>query len=56
MPGPFINEADYSKILSFLGEGYRNWAFLIFIPIVIAYQVWTYSLFKDTVTEEDFTY
>ena len=34
---PFFknNEADYSKILSFLGEGYRNWAFLIFIPIVI---------------------
>jgi cytochrome d ubiquinol oxidase subunit II len=29
---------------------------LIFIPIVIAYQIWTYSLFKDTVTEEDFTY
>lgn len=34
---PFFknNEADYSKILSFLGEGYQNWAFLIFIPIVI---------------------
>ncbi len=34
---PFFknNEADYSKILSFLGEGYRNWSFLIFIPIVI---------------------
>ncbi len=34
---PFFknNEADYSKILSFLGEEYRNWAFLIFIPIVI---------------------
>jgi cytochrome bd ubiquinol oxidase subunit II len=29
---------------------------LIFIPVVIAYQVWTYSLFKDTVMEEDFTY
>ena len=34
---PFFknNEADYSKVLSFLGEGYENWAFLIFIPIVI---------------------
>jgi phospho-N-acetylmuramoyl-pentapeptide-transferase len=34
---PFFknNEADYSKILSFLGEGYRNWSYLIFIPIVI---------------------
>lgn len=34
---PFFknNEADYSKILSFLGEGYEKWAFLIFIPIVI---------------------
>lgn len=34
---PFFknNEADYSKILAFLGEGYQRWAFLIFIPIVI---------------------
>lgn len=34
---PFFknNEADYSKILSFLGEGYKDWSFLIFIPIVI---------------------
>ncbi|MFU8843943.1 MAG: phospho-N-acetylmuramoyl-pentapeptide-transferase [Bacteroidales bacterium] len=34
---PFLknNEADYSKALSFLGEGYEQWAFLIFIPIVI---------------------
>jgi phospho-N-acetylmuramoyl-pentapeptide-transferase len=34
---PFFknNEADYSKILSFLGEGYKEWSFLIFIPIVI---------------------
>jgi phospho-N-acetylmuramoyl-pentapeptide-transferase len=34
---PFFknNEADYSKALSFLGEGYEKWAFLIFIPIVI---------------------
>jgi len=28
----------------------------IFIPVVIAYQVWTYTLFKNTVTEEDITY
>ncbi len=34
---PFFknNEADYSKILSFLGEGYEKWAFIIFIIIVI---------------------
>jgi phospho-N-acetylmuramoyl-pentapeptide-transferase len=34
---PFIknNEFDYSKILSFLGDGYAKWAWLIFIPIVI---------------------
>ena len=34
---PFFknNEVDYSKILSFLGEGFEKWAFLIFIPIVI---------------------
>ena len=34
---PFFknNEFDYSEILSFFGEGYQNWAFLIFIPIVI---------------------
>ena len=34
---PFFknNEADYSKLLAFLGEGYEKWAFLIFIPIVI---------------------
>jgi phospho-N-acetylmuramoyl-pentapeptide-transferase len=34
---PFIknNEFDYSRILSFLGDGYRKWAWLIFIPIVI---------------------
>lgn len=34
---PFFknNEADYSKILGFLGEGFEKWAFLIFIPIVI---------------------
>ncbi len=34
---PFFknNEADYSKIIAFMGEGYAKWAFLIFIPIVI---------------------
>jgi len=34
---PFFknNEFDYSVLLSFLGEGYSKWAFLIFIPIVI---------------------
>ncbi|MBN2173239.1 MAG: phospho-N-acetylmuramoyl-pentapeptide-transferase [Bacteroidales bacterium] len=34
---PFFknNEADYSRLLAFLGEGYKKWAFLIFIPIVI---------------------
>ncbi len=34
---PFFknNEADYAKLLAFLGEGYEKWAFLVFIPIVI---------------------
>jgi phospho-N-acetylmuramoyl-pentapeptide-transferase len=34
---PFFknNEADYSKILAFMGEGYEQWAYLIFIPIVV---------------------
>jgi len=34
---PFFknNEADYSFLLAFLGEGYKNYAYLIFIPIVI---------------------
>lgn len=34
---PFIknNEFDYSSLLSFLGSGYKKWAWLIFIPIVI---------------------
>jgi phospho-N-acetylmuramoyl-pentapeptide-transferase len=34
---PFVknNEFDYAKILSFLGEGYEKWAWLIYIPIVI---------------------
>lgn len=34
---PFVknNEFDYSSLLSFLGEGYTKWAWLIFIPFVI---------------------
>ena len=34
---PFFknNEFDYSDMLSFLGDGYETWAWLIFIPIVI---------------------
>jgi phospho-N-acetylmuramoyl-pentapeptide-transferase len=34
---PFFknNEAEYSILLSFLGKDYRDWSFLIFIPIVI---------------------
>jgi phospho-N-acetylmuramoyl-pentapeptide-transferase len=34
---PFIknNEFDYSVFLSFLGDGYKKWAWLIFIPFVI---------------------
>jgi len=34
---PFFknHEFDYSSLLSFLGKGYKKWAFLIFIPIVI---------------------
>ena len=34
---PFFknNELDYSKVLSFLGDGYEKWAFLIFVPIII---------------------
>jgi phospho-N-acetylmuramoyl-pentapeptide-transferase len=34
---PFVknNEFDYSVLLSFLGEGYEKWAWLVFIPIVI---------------------
>jgi phospho-N-acetylmuramoyl-pentapeptide-transferase len=34
---PFVknNELDYAEILSFMGEGYKSWAWLIFIPIVI---------------------
>jgi phospho-N-acetylmuramoyl-pentapeptide-transferase len=34
---PFVknNEFDYSKLLSFLGDNYEKWAWLIFIPFVI---------------------
>lgn len=34
---PFFknNEFDYAVLLAFLGDGYRKWAYLIFIPIVI---------------------
>ncbi|CAM3457604.1 phospho-N-acetylmuramoyl-pentapeptide-transferase [Flavobacterium longum] len=34
---PFVknNELDYAQVLSFMGDGYENWAWLIFIPIVI---------------------
>ena len=34
---PFVknNEFDYSWLLSFLGDGYQKWAWLLFIPIVI---------------------
>ena len=34
---PFLknNEFDYAEVLSFMGDGYENWAWLIFIPVVI---------------------
>jgi len=34
---PFFknNEFDYAELLAWTGEGYENWAWLIFIPIVI---------------------
>ena len=34
---PFVknNEFDYAKLLSFLGNGYKKWAWIIFIPVVI---------------------
>lgn len=34
---PFVknNEFEYSSLLSWLGDGYQKWAFLIFIPIII---------------------
>ncbi|MCB0397423.1 MAG: phospho-N-acetylmuramoyl-pentapeptide-transferase [Flavobacteriales bacterium] len=34
---PFLknNELDYADLLSFLGEGYEKWSWVIFIPVVI---------------------
>jgi len=34
---PFVknNEFDYSSLLSFIGPGYKKWAWIVFIPIVI---------------------
>jgi phospho-N-acetylmuramoyl-pentapeptide-transferase len=34
---PFMknNTFDYSELLSFMGDDYQNWAWLIFIPVVI---------------------
>lgn len=34
---PFVknNELDYALLLSWLGDGFRDWAWLIYIPIVI---------------------
>jgi phospho-N-acetylmuramoyl-pentapeptide-transferase len=34
---PFFkgNQLDYAEALSFMGDGYQSWAWLIFIPIVI---------------------
>ncbi len=34
---PFVknNEFDYSSLLSFLGDNYQSWAWIIFIPFVI---------------------
>jgi phospho-N-acetylmuramoyl-pentapeptide-transferase len=34
---PFFknNEFDYAEVLAWTGEGYQNWAWLIFIPVVI---------------------
>ena len=34
---PFFknNEFDYAEILAWTGEGYQNWAWIIFIPVVI---------------------
>jgi phospho-N-acetylmuramoyl-pentapeptide-transferase len=34
---PFLknNEFDYAEVLSFIGDGYKDWAWLIFIPVVI---------------------
>jgi phospho-N-acetylmuramoyl-pentapeptide-transferase len=34
---PFFknNEFDYAEVLSFMGDGYESWAWIIFIPVVI---------------------
>ncbi|MBN3036479.1 MAG: phospho-N-acetylmuramoyl-pentapeptide-transferase [Bacteroidales bacterium] len=34
---PFLknNEADYSRLLAFLGEGYEKYAWIVFVPFVI---------------------
>ncbi|MFB9078893.1 phospho-N-acetylmuramoyl-pentapeptide-transferase [Flavobacterium procerum] len=34
---PFVknNEFDYAEVLSFMGDGYEKWAWLVFIPVVI---------------------
>ncbi|RVT78694.1 phospho-N-acetylmuramoyl-pentapeptide-transferase [Flavobacterium sufflavum] len=34
---PFVknNEFDYAEVLSFMGDGYEKWAWIIFIPVVI---------------------
>ncbi len=34
---PFVknNEFDYSVLISWLGKGYQNWTFLVFLPIII---------------------
>ncbi len=34
---PFFknNTVDYAEVLSFMGDGYQDWAWLIFIPVVI---------------------
>ena len=34
---PFLknNEFDYAEVLSFMGDGYKDWAWLIFIPVVL---------------------
>jgi phospho-N-acetylmuramoyl-pentapeptide-transferase len=34
---PFLknNEFDYAEVLSFMGDGYKNYSWLIFIPVVI---------------------
>jgi phospho-N-acetylmuramoyl-pentapeptide-transferase len=34
---PFVknNTFDYAEVLSFMGDNYQNWAWLIFIPVVI---------------------